>query len=287
MSIFKFYPPSEYALKNIVDNTIYMSPVQFFNDPYELDCKVERGFPPLNSNSPRLKQILEAWFGDNIDMTLANEYYEDYTSGLIEPDYSNGLYRSKVRIACFTRNPMNALMWAYYAASMSGICVEFDEGILSEVSGAETQIFDVVYSEGAPVVDTAVLAVWDSVADYHLDVMDSPLEYEKDKEMYDEGYNISVKSIREIYQKLVATKFIAWKHEDEVRMVKFVDGSISNEDGYILSLPEKAIKSVILGPNISPAYKVKLLQILQAKNIPSKAIMKSGNYCWELKAFHG
>ncbi len=39
--MFKFYPPNEYALKNIVDNTIYMSPVQYFNDPYELDCKVE------------------------------------------------------------------------------------------------------------------------------------------------------------------------------------------------------------------------------------------------------
>lgn len=285
--MFKFYPPSEYALKNIADNTIYMSPVQFFNDPYELDCKVEGGFPPLDSDSPRLKRILEAWLGDSIDMTLVNESYEDYTSGLFETDFSNGSYRSKVRVACFTRNPMNALMWAYYSASMSGICVEFDEEKLNGVSDTETQIFDVVYSDEFPVVDTAVLAVWDSVADYHLDVMDSPYEYEKQRDMYDEGYSLSIKSIREIYQKLVATKFSAWEREDEVRMVRFVDGSISNEDGYILSLPENAIKSVILGPNISSAYKTQLLQILQAKNIPSKAMMKSGNYRWELKTFHG
>ncbi|CAI2784868.1 Uncharacterised protein [Serratia grimesii] len=59
---------------------------------------------------------------------------------------------------------MNMLMWAYYSASMSGICVEFDEAKLIEVSDTETQIFDVVYSEESPVVDTAVLAVWDSVA---------------------------------------------------------------------------------------------------------------------------
>ncbi|CAI0713840.1 Uncharacterised protein [Serratia grimesii] len=58
--MFKFYPPNEYALKNIVDNTIYMSPVQYFNDPYELDCKVERGFPSLDSDSPRFQRIFEA-----------------------------------------------------------------------------------------------------------------------------------------------------------------------------------------------------------------------------------
>ncbi|MBH2533984.1 hypothetical protein I5Q27_00760 [Serratia marcescens] len=105
--------------------------------------------------------------------------------------------------------------------------------------------------------------------------------------MYDEGYSLSVKSIREIYQKLIATKFSAWGREDEVRMVRFVDGDISNEDGYILSLPEDAIKSVILGPNIPSAYKEQLLQILQARDIPSKAMLKSGNYRWELKTIYG
>ncbi|ALD42910.1 hypothetical protein AN479_23705 [Serratia marcescens] len=285
--MFKFYPPNEYALKNIVDNTIYMSPVQYFNDPYELDCKVERGFPSLDSDSPRLQHILEAWLGDNVDMTLVNEHYEEFTSGLFEADFSNGSYRSKVRVACFTRNPMNALMWAYYSASMSGICVEFDEAKLIEVSDTETQIFDVVYSEESPVVDTAVLAVWDSVADYYSDVYDPSHEYEKNRKIYDEGYSLSVKSIREIYQKLIATKFSAWEREDEVRMVRFINGDIRNEDGYILSLPENAIKSVILGPNIPSAYKAQLLQTLQARDIPSKAMLKSGNYRWELKTIHG
>lgn len=281
--MFKFYPPSEYTLKNISDNTIYMSSVQYFNDPYELDCKVERGFPPLKSKDPRLKHILEAWLGDNIDMTFASEYYEEYTSGLFEPDYSNDSYRSNVRVACFTRNPTNALMWAYYAASMSGICVEYDETKLSELSDEKSQIFEVVYSEELPVVDTAVLAVWDSVVDYHLDVMDSHHEYEKNRELYDEGYNLSLKSIREIYQKLVATKYIAWQHEDEVRMVRFVAESISNEDGYVLTLPEGTVKSVILGQNILPAYKSQLLQLLREKGIPAKTMVKSGNYSWKLQ----
>ncbi|AYM90034.1 DUF2971 domain-containing protein [Serratia sp. 3ACOL1] len=263
--MYKFYPPTEYSLRNISENTIYMNPPHLFNDPYELDCIVESGFPPLDSKTPRLNRILEAWLGESIDMSIVNNYYTDYTSSLIEPKLNDTSFRNKVRISCFTRSPFNALMWAYYADSMSGICVEYDEEKICRLSEEDAYLFDVVYSEKFPVIDTALLAVWDSIADYHLDVFESTREYEKHKEMYDEGYDVSIKSIKEIYQKSLATKARFWEHEAETRIVKIVDDNVNDDSGFILPLIEDTIKSVILGPNIKPEYKNHLLSILQSK----------------------
>lgn len=281
--MYKFYPPTEYSLKNISDNTIFLNPIHRFNDPYELDCIVASGFPTLNSNNSRLSRILEAWLGENIDMDIVKDYYSDYTSSLFEPKLNDMHFRRKIRISCFTRTPFNALMWAYYADSMSGICVEYGEEEIRKLGEEGAYLFDVIYSEEFPIIDTALLAVWDSIKDYHLDVFDSAFEeYEEHKEMYNKTYNISVKSIQEIYQKSVATKAKFWEHEAEARIVKIVDNSVNDDSGFILSLPEKTIKSVILGPNIKPEYKINLLKILKLKNIQAKEMKKSGNYQWEL-----
>ena len=91
-----------------------------FNDPFECRCEVLSGFPSKKSNSPRLKEIIQAWGFENPKDADALQSYEDLVLLLegTEPKVLDTV--NNVRICCFSKRPDNLLMWAHYADGLRG-----------------------------------------------------------------------------------------------------------------------------------------------------------------------
>jgi hypothetical protein len=88
---------------------------------------------------------------------------------------------SKIGVCCFSKNNTNLLMWAHYADSHQGVCLEFDPKY-----EPFSKSFNVQYGLEIPEVNSDLL-------------------YEKE-------------DITESIQKLLSFKSLDWKHEEEIRI---------------------------------------------------------------------
>lgn len=166
----------------------------------------------------------------------------------IEPSVPELL--DSARISCFTNTTLNPTMWAHYAHSRTGICIEFDEDKIKELE--DTYIFDVKYLDLPPTVDTAVLTLVADQVDYNNHAL-----YEGHTDGYETLYEQAFEEGRsvlwEIYNGILATKSQGWSYEQEKRLIyissfpKEEQLAKNDKSGINIPLPEGCIKSVILG----------------------------------------
>jgi hypothetical protein len=101
-------------------------------------------------------------------------------------DQLEGL-RHSVGIYSLSRVATDELMWAHYADSHNGYCIEYDLARLTLDARAQWSVVDVVYSDGPPTIELS-------------DLLDAPDE-------------------RVVTTKLVGHKSRRWAYENEVRIV--------------------------------------------------------------------
>lgn len=258
-----------------------MNHYERFNDPFECRNEVLKGFPNKDENSPRISGIIKAWgFDDELDPS-ALESYEDLVLSLEDTEPNVPLTIDSARISCFSKNSNNLLMWAHYANGLRGFCVEFDEDeILPD--DVDAGIFEVLYEDKPPFIDTAIIAVLNDQANYHEDaiyeteerlkyaVLDSETEESANSEvqMYKEYLNLVYLKNREIYQKMLATKSIEWQYEEELRIILQTENINNNE--VFLKYPVKSIKCIIVGEKMSISQRETLKKIVQLKSFDIK-----------------
>jgi len=275
--MYKYTSFSQYSLTNLLNDELYMNHYESFNDPFECCNEIFAGFPKKESNSSRLKDIIQAWGFEDGEDSSALENYEDLVLSLedTEPNVEGTL--NSARISCFSKKQDNLLMWAHYADGLRGFCLEFDrETILTNNSSA--QIFEVLYENKPAIVDTAVIAVLNDQVDYHEDAIyetEKRLEYaqmsDEQKEstrgeilMYKEYLDLVYTKNRVIYQKMLATKSIEWHYEEELRIILQTDNI--NKEGFFFKYPIKAIKSIIVGEKMPPIQKQTLFRLIRMKS---------------------
>ena len=116
-----------------------------------------------------------------------------------------------MRILSLTEKPDDLLMWAYYADAHAGICFEFDT----------TAGDDSIFANALPV-------------DYRDDF--PVVEFYKQEAVIDKVRYVAF------------MKSTSWSHEKEWRVVKPSDDPTPS--GLIVSYPEGALRSVILGSDV-------------------------------------
>lgn len=84
---------------------IYLANISQLNDPFEGKFRLDSGVS--NDEDPYSKQI------DNL-IAMGLSWFE------------SGRVSKKARLSCFSENRDDVLMWSHYAASHTGICIEFD-----------------------------------------------------------------------------------------------------------------------------------------------------------------
>lgn len=157
-----------------------------------------------------------------------------------------------VGITCFSETPYNMLMWSHYANKHSGICVEYDfSKLFSTVPNS--LLLPVEYSGKRPLLPIEKVVV----------KRNGKIEIDQSK----------VKLLLPALLKSLAIKSDIWSYEREWRHVIFTK-DIHNR---LACLP--IISRIILGINISPENREKMLGVAREKHIPVYvASMKSDKY---------
>lgn len=174
-----------------------------------------------------------------------NGCQNDIFEGIAQTDYSFTTIEEWITtlsnialLKCFTEDPKNNLMWAHYADSYKGICVEYDIKRASEE--VKKMLFPVMYQKKPEnYIDIDVLI--------------------SEKEDCAEGYLRDCKGI-------FVQKPLCWKYEKEWRICDMnYDERISGKN---IEFPY--ITKLFLGPRIEPEDKEKVLAAVKAHNEKSK-----------------
>ncbi|HCR1993737.1 TPA: DUF2971 domain-containing protein, partial [Enterobacter hormaechei subsp. steigerwaltii] len=247
--LFKYCPISEYSIKSLVENKLYLNHLNMMNDSAEGFCNVISGFPDYNEKTERYDLILKTWCGESGWLPSEDEYNE-YIDSMREIEPSVPELLDSARISCFTNTALNPTMWAHYARDRTGICIEFDENKIKELE--DMYIFDVKYLDRPPTVDTAVLTLIADQVEYNNDAIFKGYTdgYEH---LYEQAFEEGRSVLWEVFNGMLATKSQEWSYEQEKRLIYLLsfpeEEQLAKNDkiGINISLPEGCIKSVILG----------------------------------------
>ena len=177
--IFKFFRPTEYALKNLEEGTVFLASPEDFNDPF--DSGISMNVLPLLEHLVRtqefegLKDLEKIGLsrGDFADM-LAGRVDEEVIArmaatesgsspealrALVEllptlsqsvnqemmVDRTHSFFRKALKVTSFTETANSPLLWAHYAENHKGFCVEYDPRSISPNLPQRRLLFPVLY----------------------------------------------------------------------------------------------------------------------------------------------
>lgn len=114
--IYKYRNLTQYSYDEIREQKIYFSDIEKLNDPID---------------SQYIKQLLQKKTG--CDSVVGNQIIQN-------------LYNTERKVSCFTTSPLNNLMWAHYANSHTGICIEYDYKKYVNSKNAIFELFPIAYT---------------------------------------------------------------------------------------------------------------------------------------------
>lgn len=266
--IYKYRAVNEYSLKNLEEDSIWLSDPRNFNDPY--DCSFTKT-DELDSYDPSVvidmalrSGIISDEDQDSIDAILSSDKptitlmelgYPDrpeygkavgealsatikkYELGIISELSEN--MKQAFKVCCFSEDPKSILMWSHYADYHKGFCIAYDFRELGNEDLRTRMLYPAIYSN-------------------HM--FDASGIFSKNK---------TVNNILYINQAALI-KSREWEYEKEWRLV-FSNGVLNEENGY--QVPKA--KYVILGTKIAKEDKDKIMEICNRKSIEVKQMQMS------------
>jgi hypothetical protein len=148
--LYKYFSPNEFTKKVISESSIYFSKPSNFNDPF--DCRVNIQY---GKSEEELKNNLNHYFPTLLPQLEKSNFFNGaFKSPEDQNSFLNTLVLSildmKMGVTCFSEIPNSPLMWAHYAASHYGICLEFD---MKTKSFFRDNLIPVLYFQDYPVYD--------------------------------------------------------------------------------------------------------------------------------------
>jgi len=230
MSIYKYFSVTEYTLKNLMENKICFNSIENFNDPFE-------GYGKFTIDVGR----------------GGKEYFDSINMGDIEEKFARNLgerlqeaVNQKKRILCLTEDYNNPLMWAHYADSHKGFCVEYRQADLEKLN---VELKRVEYCERPDQID--------------LSALDNKFGNEEMKKV----------------EKLLFCKSKEWSYEKEWRALLTVDKA-SIDKKYILKPCPPC--SIYLGVKMNDYCRDFFVTLCEEKKIPVyRMIQRDGTFSLE------
>ncbi|MGE6190727.1 DUF2971 domain-containing protein [Stutzerimonas stutzeri] len=275
--LYKYRSINESSLKNLEDDTIWLSDPKNFNDPYDcsfhhkvemdignadsalsmlfkhglLDVLTEEQIQAVRESENPIIKLLELSYPDEPDFGRScgealSHIVKERDNALVR-ETSEG-FKQMFKICCFSENPKSILMWSHYANYHTGFCIGYDFHELGNDDVRTRSIYPVVYSD----------------------------------EMFDAtGVFASPKNIENILylNQAALMKSTEWSYEKEWRLV-FGHMLMQQEMPYRMPKP----KCVILGAKISSANEDTIRKICDRKNIEVlKLYMKHNQFLLDVR----
>lgn len=131
--IYKYRNLTKYSYNEIKEQKIYFSDPEKLNDPID---------------SQYIKYILQKKTG---------------CPGICNDQFIKNILNILRKVSCFTTSYLNNLMWAHYANSHSGICIEYDYAKYTKSEKAIVELFPIVYTNNFQKFD-----LYDGEIDYRI-----------------------------------------------------------------------------------------------------------------------
>ena len=139
-TLYKYFRLNDNLLNSIRERYLWFELFENYNDPYEGKCNLRRDYTE--------SEIRDWLFGMGMIPALRGEEMLKQFTTALESAISNTARDS--RVCCFSKKNDDLLMWAHYADSYRGVCLEFDTAILADDLAI---LMPVRYEEKYPMVD--------------------------------------------------------------------------------------------------------------------------------------
>lgn len=240
----------EHTVNNFKNSELHFGHVSKLNDPFEHRIKIIL-------DTKDIKKLFDHW-GKNNGYNSVNELKKALNTEEKKLKLENELQENYHRISlamqnnvsCFTSVFDNKLMWAHYAGGHNGFCYKFDRKILQK-SFAEK------YN------NRVVLEKVNYPPDNILPTLTIPTTYKAE-----------INAIR----KMLSTKSIDWEYEKEFRAIAIDNqskqvilesiGSICNDKGEQIKIPEEALVAVYFGSKCSKEHRERIKIAIKETNYP-------------------
>lgn len=234
--IYKYSPVDEFTLKNLILSQLWFNPPDRMNDQLEGLVKVQNvNFKPSDQ---AIDNFIKSNFDDDFQfdmLKIANTSFLDF--------YMNYWLRvelTKYRICCFSKTPIESLMWAHYANKHSGVCLVYDRSSLEK-----------------------------SLKMVHSSCQSTSIRYGMKPTITLTEKNKVIESSSDI--PIISTKAPNWKYEREFRF--FLQGFDGNSfSGESIFVTESALRAVIYGYHISEEDKDTISVILKNEPLYKKVV---------------
>lgn len=258
---------------------IYCQHFAAYNDPFEFWTNITEGIPDLGQEPERFLAAVRAW-GFNF-RTIAEAKTDPHIWDNVEEYFDECQHyappfaemRQSIRIACFGSEQDNLLMWSHYGDGLRGFCIGFEEGLLTKPE-PEGYLVNVAYSVSPPNLDSFVYGItWDQdwysqTAIEETNAMiksEGNSERQAENSMYEESGVKAIRTMREIWQHVFASKPSEWSYERERRLLVQTDKSDSTP--ILRNYPREAIKEFIIGERMPEPYKSEVLTVLKTSYV--------------------
>jgi hypothetical protein len=220
----------ERDLKSLINNEIYAPTRETLNDPCE-------GFVSIDILLNQIDKMIK------INPSVKEDFknVKNKLNNMISHNGTSGVYS-------LSTNHLDELLWAHYANSHKGFCIEYDLNMLLKLNREmvsprkELLAFDVVYQDKP----------------YHLTTTDM-------NDLQDTTYFMS---------KILGYKSNKWEYENEVRIICSQSGAIEYD--------YRALKSIYFGLRMNIKEQNKIMKELQGRGINYYKIkLKNNSYIFE------
>lgn len=217
--LLKFRYINKYLIESLVSSSLYFASPETLNDPFDCQCDIEKSLmKAIDETDSQKKDLLLRVKKDRIIKSIET---------LTKPS----------GICCFSDPKIlkNTLMWAHYADSHKGLCVQYDipADFFDKKSDIIAGIAPVEYGDN-------LLRGW-----LKGDGCDLLSSLSGDKDFVPFGV--------ELLKKRYCIKDTNWKYEKEIRIIKKIAGS--------LKIPRKFLVSVYFGLR-TPQSDIELIESL-------------------------
>lgn len=238
-SLFKYFTPKQQKIDAVKSNQIWLACPTTFNDPY--DCHVH-----IDQND---RATFDKFYQHFCKGDLTNENLAEVNGGDGVEIFNRILancVKKTLKVASLTDRADSFLMWAHYADSHKGFCIEYETSNLLGNECIRKSLLPVYYS--------------DKVADF----TDYNFEFNKD------GKSSSY------FWRMAITKPLEFKYENEWRLIT------PNEDAFLFDGMPKP-KAIYLGSKMDACYRQCLITYANENNIEIYSTqIKSSNYKLEM-----
>ncbi|MFM1998686.1 MAG: hypothetical protein RL204_633 [Bacteroidota bacterium] len=171
----------------------------------------------------------------------------------------------RARVACFSMKHDNFLMWSHYAASHSGICIEYITKQIDE----NTHILEIGAENSKNNKERNFLKL--SKVEYTPHRINSMFsEFDSLRNLNTDSLNVSENDTHELiefYKGLFTNKIKFWKYEDEFRAVQLDFSEEEAPEANMLWVPKENIATIYVGASVSDKNK-KRLSIIKTQFLP-------------------